>query len=154
MKPLRIVPVVALAAALAITPSVLSRTQAAQDRDAVRQAALDYVEGVYTVQPERIQRSVHTSLDKRGFYKKEASAPYVEMPMNFDQLVNLARTWNKEGKRDTSIKKVEVLDVLDKTAVAKVTASWGVDYMLLGKYDGTWKITQILWQSPPPKGAR
>jgi hypothetical protein len=154
MKPFRIIPVAALAAALAFTPSVLSRTQAAQDREAVRQAALDYVEGVYTVQPERIQRSVHSSLDKRGFYKKDASAPYVEMPMTFDQLVNLARTWNKEGKRDTSIKKVEVLDVLDKTAVAKVTASWGVDYMLLGKYDGAWKITQILWQSPPPKGKR
>jgi hypothetical protein len=26
-----------------------------------------------------------------------------------------------------------------------------VDFMLLGKFDGTWKITQILWQSPPPK---
>lgn len=57
----------------------------------------------------------------------------------------------KEGKRDTSIKKVEVLDVLDKTAVAKVTASWGVDYMLLGKYGDQWQIQQILWQSPPPK---
>ena len=40
---------------------------------------------------------------------------------------------------------------LDQTAVAKVTASWGVDYMLLGKHDGQWKIQQILWQSPPPK---
>jgi hypothetical protein len=73
------------------------------------------------------------------------------MPMTFEQLINLSKTWNKEGKRDTSIKKVEVLDVLDQTAVAKVTASWGIDYMLLGKYDETGKITQILWQSPPPK---
>jgi hypothetical protein len=44
-----------------------------------------------------------------------------------------------------------VLEVLDQTAVAKVTASWGIDYMLLGKYDGAWKISQILWQSHPPK---
>jgi hypothetical protein len=66
--------------------------------------------------------------------------------------VKLAGNWNKEGKRDTSVKAVEVLDVLDQTAVAKVTASWGIDYMLLGKYDGRWKIVQILWQSPPPKG--
>ena len=116
----------------------------------MRNAALDYVEGVYNVQPERIKRSVHPSLVKRGFYKRAPDAPYTESPMTFDQLVNLAATWNKEGKRDTSIKKVEVLDVLDKTAVAKVTASWGVDYMLLGKYGEQWQIQQILWQSPPP----
>jgi hypothetical protein len=113
-------------------------------------AALDYVEGIYNVQPERIQKSVHPALDKRGFYRKDRTAPYVEMPMTFDQLVNLAKTWNREGKRDTSIKQVAVMEVLDQTAVAKVTASWGVDYMLLGKFDGTWKIMQILWQSPPP----
>ena len=132
--------------------SVMSRTQAAQDREAVRQAGLDYVEGVYNVQPERIERSVHPSLVKRGFYKKDAATPYAEMPMTYDQLVNLARNWNKEGKRNTSIKTVEVLDLLDQTAVVKVTASWGIDHMLLGKYDGQWKISLIQWQSPPPKG--
>lgn len=133
------------------TPSVMSRTQAAQDREAVRQAGLDYVEGVYNVQPERIERSVHPSLVKRGFYKKDAAAPYVEMPMTYDQLVNLARNWNKDGKRNTTIKNVEVLDLLDQTAVVKITASWGIDHMLLGKYDGKWKINLIQWQSPPAK---
>ena len=139
----------ALAVMLGAAPTVLSRTQTTQDRDAVRQAGLDYVEGVYTVQPERIERSVHPSLVKRGFARRDASGAYTETTMSYEQLVNLARTWNKEGKRDTSVKKVDVLDVLDQTAVVKITASWGVDYMLLGKYDGRWKINQILWQSPP-----
>jgi hypothetical protein len=150
MKRAYLVSLIVIAAAAGLTPSVLSATQTAQDRESVRQAALDYVEGIYNVQPERIQKSVHPALDKRGFYRKDRTAPYVEMPMTFDQLVNLAKTWNKEGKRDTSIKQVTVLDVLDQTAVAKVSASWGVDYVLLGKFDGDWKIMQILWQSPPP----
>ena len=144
----------ALAAALALTVPVQQPSAKARgDREAVRQAALDYVEGIYNVQPERIQRSVHPTLVKRGFYKKDATAPYVEMPMTYDQLVALASNWNKGGKRDTSIKEVAVLDVLDQTATAKVTASWGIDYMLLGKYDGQWKILQILWQSHPPKAS-
>ena len=141
---------VALLAAAASVAAAVAFTQAASDREAVRLAALDYVEGIYSVQPERIQRSVHSALVKRGFYKKDASTPYVEMPMTYDQLVTLSKNWNRDGTRDTSVKRVEVYDVLDQTAVAKVTASWGVDYMLLGKFDGTWKITQILWQSPPP----
>ena len=142
------------AAALALVLSAIpaSAQTTAADRDAVRLAALDYVEGVYNVEPERIERSVHPTLVKRGFYKDTAAGPYIESPMTYDQLVRLAGNWNKEKKRDISIKEVAVLDVLDQTAVAKVTANWGIDYMLLAKFEGRWKITQILWQSHPPKG--
>ena len=140
-----------LAAAVAAVPAgAIAQTRDA-DREAVRLAALDYVEGVYNVQPDRIERSVHPSLVKRGFYKDKADGPYNESPMTYEQLVRLAGNWNKEGKRDTSIKEVAVLDVLDQTAVAKVTAQWGIDYMLLAKYGDRWKITQIVWQSHPPK---
>jgi hypothetical protein len=137
--------------AAAVATTAQAQGKLAQERDAVRQAALDYVEGIYNVRPDQIERSVHPSLVKRGFYKKDATTPYVEMPMTYEQLVKLAASWNKDGKRDTSIKDVVVLDVLDQTAVAKITASWGIDYMLLGQYEGRWKITQILWQSHPPK---
>ena len=141
------------AAALVLAATTFPSPAAAQtsDREAVRLAAVDYVEGIYHVQPERITKSVHPSLVKRGFYKKDAAAPYVDMPMTYEQLVKLAANWNKDGKRDTSIKEVTVLEVLDQTAVAKVRAMWGIDYMLLGKYDGQWKIVQILWQSHPPR---
>jgi hypothetical protein len=140
--------------AAAVALSVLTTAAAAQapsDQEAVRQAALDYVEGIYEVKPERLQRSVHPTLVKRGFYKKYAAAPYTEMPMTYEQLLKLAGSWNKDGKRDTSIKEVAVLEVLDQTAVARVRANWGIDYMLLAKYDGQWKIVQILWQSHPPR---
>jgi Putative lumazine-binding len=40
--------------------------------------------------------------------------------------------------------------VLDKTAAAKIVAFWGIDYMQLAKYDGQWKIVNILWQAHPP----
>jgi hypothetical protein len=43
---------------------------------------------------------------------------------------------------------VAVLDVLDQTAVAKVTAAWGGDYMQLAKFEGRWKIVQILAEPP------
>jgi len=144
------------AAVIALAIATTSITTIAQnrdaDREAVRQAALDYVEGVYNVEPARIERSVHPTLVKRGFYKDTAAGPYLESPMTYEQLVRLAANWNKEKKRDISIKEVAVLDVLDQTAVAKVTAAWGIDYMQLAKFEGRWKIVQILWQSHPPKG--
>lgn len=150
MRQLRTMAAAAAMAAVIFTATD-ARAQAAPDKEGVRLAALDYVEGIYNVQPERIEKSVHPSLVKRGFYKRDAATPYTESPMTYEQLVNLAKTWNKEGERNTTVKEVEVLDVHDQTAVAKVTAAWGVDYMLLAKYDGAWKISQILWQSLPPK---
>lgn len=45
-----------------------------------------------------------------------------------------------------------MLDVLDQTAAVKLVASSGIDYMQLAKYDGQWKILNIVWQSHPPKG--
>jgi hypothetical protein len=122
-----------------------------EDREAVMRAGLDYVEALYEVKPELIARSVHTDLQKFGFYRRSADEPYRTFPMTYEQLVELAGRWNKSGKQADaeSVKKIEVLDLMDQTAVLKVTAVWGVDHMQLGKFDGQWKIRHILWQSHP-----
>ncbi len=140
----------ALVFALALACPMMSFAQSDPDREAVRQAALDYVEGVYEVDATRIERSVHPDLVKRGFYIKKGETAYSFSPMTFAELVNLAKTYNKDGRvpKDAP-KEVTVLDVLDQTASVKVVAVWGVDYMHLAKYDGKWMIVNILWQSPP-----
>jgi phage gp16-like protein len=128
----------------------LASAQTADDREGVRQAALDYVEGLYKAEPARIERSVHPGLTKHGFWRKPGETAYQpQSTMTFAQLLDLAGKWNKDGKRDTSIKEVIVLDVLDKTAAAKIVAAWGIDYMQLAKYDGRWQIVNILWQAHP-----
>jgi Putative lumazine-binding len=125
--------------------------QSAADREAVKQAATEYVEALYLVKPALIEKSVHTGLTKHGFWRKPGEAVYQpQTTMTYTQLVDLAGRWNKDGKRDTSIKEIVVLDVLDKTAAAKIVAFWGIDYMQLAKYDGQWKIVNILWQAHPP----
>ena len=126
--------------------------QSNAEKEAVKQAVLDYVEGIYEVDHTRIERSVHPELVKRGFYAKKGQTTYTGTPMTFAQLVELAKTYNKSGTipKDAP-KEVVIYDVLDQTATAKLTAVWGVDYMHLAKYDGKWKIINILWQTPPPK---
>lgn len=122
------------------------------DRAGVEAAALDYVEGLYNADPSRIERSVHPQLTKRGFWRDSATAPWgAQETMTYDQLIALTKTWNAKKNRDTTIKKVEVFDVADQTASAKVTAMWGIDYLQLAKYDGRWKIINILWQAHPAK---
>jgi hypothetical protein len=136
----------------AVLPFQSGPARTGGDRAAVEQAALDYVEGIYTSDVSRIERSVHPQLTKRGFWRDATTAPWgPQETMTYEQLVTLTKTWNAKKNRDTTIKKVDVFDVLDQTASAKVTAMWGVDYLHLAKYDGRWKIINIVWQAHPAK---
>ena len=125
---------------------------AADDHAAVERAVLDYVEGIYEVKPELIDRGVHPDLTKFGFWRESAEEEYKGMAMTFEELKALAGKWNESGEKanEESPKQVELLDVLDQTAAAKLTAEWGVDYMQLAKFEGEWKIAHVLWQVPPP----
>ncbi len=127
-------------------------TPVQDETEAVRQAVLDYVEGVYNVDPARIERSVHPELTKLGFYRTQGKDGYSSGKMTFAQLVELSKKWNKEGKLPkTAPKEITIFEVQDQTATAKLTAQWGTDYFHLAKYDGKWQIINVLWQSPPPK---
>lgn len=118
--------------------------------DLVYQAVEDYVLGLYDVNPGLIERSVDTTLRKLGYYDYNNES-YYNMPMSYQQLYDLSSNWNKKGDQadSESLKLIDVYEVHDKTASAKLTAVWGIDFMQLYKRDGKWKIINIIWQSPP-----
>jgi hypothetical protein len=71
--------------------------------------------------------------------------------MAFDGMLEYAEdaTGNENYSDKDAPKRVEILDVPDQTAVAKVCAWWGSDHMILVRYDGKWIIVQVLWQTEP-----
>ncbi len=129
---------------------VVVPAQSNGEQEAVKQAILDYVEGVYEVSPTRIERSIHPEMAKRGFFIKKGETVYTPHTMTFPQLVELSKNYNKDGHVPKDAPKdVVVYDISGQTASAKLTAVWGIDYMHLAKYDGKWKIINVLWQTPP-----
>ena len=138
-----------ISALLLLLLPIMASGQSASDREAVRQAAENYVTAVYESRSELIEKSVHPQLTKYGFMRQQ-DGTYKQGQMTYAQLLDVARNWNKDRKRDTTIKEIQVLDVLDQTATAKIRAQWGIDYMQLAKFDGTWKIINIVWQTHPP----
>lgn len=129
----------------ALSPSTAERQQ---DKAAVRRAALDYVMALYESDASRVERSVDRSLTKFGYY--HTGDAYHGTAMTYTELHELAKTYNDGHSRfdpDTTAHEVVVFEVMDKTASARITAHWGVDYMHLAKVDGRWRIRNILWQS-------
>jgi CubicO group peptidase (beta-lactamase class C family) len=141
----------ALAAAGQHAPELVeTRRDDAGDRAAVERAVRDYLEALYDVEPAKIERSVHRDLVKRGFFR-DGAWEYVEHTMTYDDLYRLAAEWNADGKVDTgqAPREIRILDLLDQTATARLEAYWRIDDMHLARYDGKWKIVQVLWQEHP-----
>jgi hypothetical protein len=124
------------------------------ERDAVRAAVLDYVEGFYEGDTTRFVRSIRPEVFKFGFWvprDSSATGGYVGERMPWPEFHAFANRVKASGRPApaTAPKEIVVFDVLDQTASAKLTAYWGVDYILLAKFGGRWMITHVLWQTPP-----
>jgi hypothetical protein len=135
-----------------MAPATLVSTEEHPDYADVKAAIGDYVGGLYEVDSSRIERSVHPELRKRGYwYNGQEQAYRDNLDMSFEQLRHLAATWNASGENanEGTIKEIEIYDINDRTASAKLTAAWGIDYFHLAKLDGKWMIMNVLWQSIP-----
>ncbi|MDX2057450.1 MAG: nuclear transport factor 2 family protein [Gemmatimonadales bacterium] len=150
---MRMIPGLAgLALFLTSTMPTAAAAQATADRDGVRRAVLDYVEGFYEGDTTKFLRSVRPEVDKFGFWKND-QGKYQSEGFPWPRFFEFARRV-REGKTKTppnAPKEVTVFEVQDQTAAAKVRAYWGTDYFLLARYDGRWMIRHVLWQDLPAK---
>jgi hypothetical protein len=140
-----------LLAALAL-PAV-ARAQTAADSSAIRATALDYVEGWYDGNAERMSRAVHPELVKRIVVSDTATKRSVIETMGATALVNgTRRGWGKETPANRRQKDVTILDVFGNAASVKsVMADW-IDYLQMAKVDGRWVIVNVLWEYKPRSG--
>ena len=139
-------------AALAL-PHHISAQTAADSAGALR-AGLDYIEGFYEGDSDKLRRSVRPDVAKYGLERARDATTYAPDVMTFDQFISYAdrvKARGGKGAPANAPKEVKILDLLDQTAALKVTAWWGYDYLHLAKYDGKWMIAHVMWQSFPPK---
>lgn len=130
-----------------------SGSPAENDREGVKRAVLDYVEGFYEGDSTKLVRSVRPEVFKYGFWIPRGSTSYSGEQMKWEEFHAYANSVKarKNFAPATAAKDVVIFEVLDQTASAKLTAYWGIDYLLLAKHDGKWMISHVLWQTPPRK---
>lgn len=135
--------------AFAAAPADTHAQGSAADREAVRAAVLDYVEGFYEGDSTKLVRSVAPQVYKYGYGLRDGEYRGSQMP--YDRFMAFARGV-REGRNAPPAgapKDIVLYDVQDQTASAKLTAWWGIDYLLLARQDGRWMITHVLWQALP-----
>ena len=137
---------------LAAAPA--ARAQTAAVTTGIRGAALDYAEGWYSGDADRMARAVHPELVKRILVTDTATGRAFVQTMGASALVNGARHgYGKNTPAERQQKDVRILDVFGNAAVAKVVMADWIDYLQLVKADGRWQIVNVLWERKPERKA-
>ena len=123
------------------------RTQSAADSAGIRAAALDYIDGWYAADGERMERALHPELAKRNVFSDSSGRSRL-IQMSAMTLVQGTRSQGgstiPNGQRTDSVR---ILDIYGGAASARVRAATWVDYMHLAKFNGRWRIINVLWEN-------
>jgi len=146
--------IVVAAFALAALPARPEGRAAEADREAIKAACLDYIEGWYEGNGDRMERALHPDLAKRIVRTDPKSGRNFLGQMSAMGLVlGVRQGGGKETPKERRQKDVTVLDVYENAASAKVVASDWIDYLHLARWNGQWKIVNVLWELKPAPAA-
>ncbi len=126
---------------------------AAQDEPAaqqIEQACLDYVEGFYDGDVERLARGVHPSLQKVTLAQASPDRQILE-GMDRHTLTEYARLGvvkRAPAERDIDVK---ILAVLENIALARIACRDFVDHVQVARINGAWMIINALWMRHTPR---
>jgi hypothetical protein len=119
------------------------------ETQAIIQTALDYGDGFYSGDAARMERAIHPDLNKVFPLVFPGTGKVILSYSTFSGLVEMSRAkvgWLDPDKRKT---RVAVLEIKDDMACAKLTSAMYNDYLAMAKFDGQWKIVNVLWTLGP-----
>ena len=128
-------------------PSVSAQTQA--DSTAIRQTALDYIQGWYTADGPRMERALHPELAKRIVRSDTLGNFRLDQQSAMTLTMNTRNGGGKDTPQADRRDDVRILDIFRNTASVRVDASYWVDYLQLAKWKGRWVIVNVLWELKP-----
>jgi hypothetical protein len=115
----------------------------------VERTALDYIEGAYSGDAERMERAVHPELTKMLLNRHRQTGERFLYKMGASDLIEGTRAGLgvlEDGKRNIE---VNIYDIAFDMASVKVTSAMYIDYLQIAKVNGEWKIINVLWVPNP-----
>ena len=120
------------------------------DKADIKQTALDYIEGWYEGNAERMERALHPELAKRIVRSNPEGRSRLDQMSAMSLVQGTRRGGGKDTPKEKQQKDVTILDVFENAASVKVVASDWIDYLHLAKYNKQWVIVNVLWELKPP----
>jgi hypothetical protein len=143
---MRFVTVITLVSAGAVSSAA---AQTLADSTGIRQAALDYIEGWYAGDGDRMARALHPELAKRIMNVDSAGNVWIREQGATELIRGTRAGFGTQIPADRRRTDVRVLDVFRNAASARIDAGGWIDYLHLVKWRGRWVILNVLWEIRP-----
>jgi hypothetical protein len=124
------------------TISLASQPSRTNDENAIRATVTDYIQGYYYGDAARMEKSLHPH-----YLKHTVSGSDNDVHMTERTGLQMVQDIRAQGKHEPPAnqkQEITVLDVTDDIASAKLVTNKWVDYMMLAKSNGEWKIVSVL----------
>ena len=139
----------ALIAAVGMINAASGQAQTAADSSAIVATALDYIDGFYTSDAARMERALHPELAKRIVVDPAGPESRLQN-MSAEQLVDATAGGGAARIPDDAKKKdVSILDIYNNIASVRIDAGVWIDYLHVARWNGEWKIVNVLWEMAP-----
>ena len=123
-----------------------AHAQSAADAAAIRQTALNYIEGWYEGNAERMESALHPELAKRIVRTNQEGNSRLDQMGAMTLVQGTRRGGGRNTPKEKQQKDVTILDVFENAASVKVVASDWIDYLHVAKFNGRWVIVNVLWE--------
>ena len=120
-----------------------------KEKAAIEQTALDYIEGAFSGDAERMEKALHPELMKVIPVKLPQTGKIMLDKMGAQFLIEGTRAKLGLVDEDKRNIKVTILDVNQDIAMVEVISAMYYDYLQVARFDGEWKIVNVLWKMNP-----
>jgi len=124
--------------------------QDAVDNKAIIATVMDYFEGWFYGNPERMERAVHPNLDKRGV-RVDTTGVQLSASSTAPQMIGWTRDGEGKAERPSDLAiKVRIDDVHEQIATATVYSAVYIEYLQLVRTAEGWRIANSLYMRRNP----
>jgi hypothetical protein len=121
------------------------------DKEAIKRTALNYAEGWYEGNAEKMESALHPDLAKRIVRTNPQGQSGLGQMSALTLIQGTRAGSGKQTPKEEQQKDVTVLDSMGSAATVKLEMRDWVDYMHIGKFNGKWVIINVLWETKPKK---
>jgi hypothetical protein len=137
-------------AALLIILSTGNTLGQSADEAAIKECALNYLEGWYSADTARMALALSPDLAKRGIIVNPRSKKLVLAPASYEQMLQWVGQKPNELEADPDKQReVHIIEIGEHIAMVKTVTPDFIDYLHMGKMNGEWKIYNAIWERPP-----
>ena len=136
------------------TAEPIDETLQPDEDAAIRSCVLDYFEGWFDADAERMDKALHPGLAKHALGQDPARSELLDVTTK-DELVEATRR-GRGGQRDVPDRaiRIDIASVSGNIASVVVHSAVYVEYALLARTGDGWRITSTLWRWADGHGPR